>query len=277
MRQRRLLAELRRLRQESGETAEQVAESIGLSKSTVSRIENGQVTLKLPVLRALLAKYHANEELTSRLEALTREANLKGWWQVAGPTDSFKTLVGLEAEARWINYFATSIILGLFQTREYAEALLNAIFIDASPEDLQLKVDLRVKRQERLPELRVWMVLGEEALLRPIGGRQVMSDQIDHLIDRSNERNTVIQILPFEVGAHSGLGGGYEMIGLDSADPEAVYIEGARWDACIEDKNELDNFARAFEHLRAAALSPVDSRLRMQQIRETYRDGATNG
>jgi transcriptional regulator with XRE-family HTH domain len=116
VRRRRLLAELRRLRDASGKTIDQVAEDIGMSKSTLSRIENGLSGIKTPTLRALLVEYGVTGEHAAQLEQLAKEASRRGWWQVAGPTDNFKTIVGLEAEATWINYYGASFPIGHLET-----------------------------------------------------------------------------------------------------------------------------------------------------------------
>lgn len=271
VRHRRLTAELRRLREESRRTIDQVAQDIGISKSALSRIENGLVGIKLPVLRALLTEYSVTGEHAAALEQLCREAAQRGWWQVGETSDDFKTLLGLEAEATWINYFATSVITGLLQTEAYARALLTSILFDATEEELELAVRLRLKRQERLGEFRLWVIMAEEGLERPIGGSTVMAEQIDHLVETSRERSITIQIIGKEVGQHVGLGGGFEMIGLDSPEPEAVYVEGARWDACIEDRELLNIYSQAFERLRADALSIEESRTRMRTIAEGMR------
>jgi transcriptional regulator with XRE-family HTH domain len=270
VRRRRLTAELRRLRESQGKTIDDVAVAIGMSKTTLSRIENGQSGVKIPTLRALLAEYGVSDETAAHLEQLSKEASQRGWWQVAGPTDPFKTLVGLEAEAKWINYFSSTYIIGLLQTEAYARALLEAIEFDATEEEIELKVGLRLRRQERLSDLNLGVILSEEGLLRPVGGIPVMIAQIERLLEASNSRDIDIQVLATEAGAHVGLAGNFEIIGLDFTGPEAVYVEGARWDACIEDTRQLVTYTRSFEKLRALALGPGDSRARLHQIAKDY-------
>ena len=270
MRQRRLLAELRRLRDATGKTIDEIADNIGMSKSTLSRIENGLVGIKLPVLRALLAEYGVDAERRAQLEQLSREASQRGWWQVAGPTDPFKTLVGLEAEATWINYFGSTLIIGLLQTEAYARALLESVLFDSTEEEIEVAVQLRLRRQQRLGDLQLGVILSEEGLLRPIGGPAAMVEQIERLIETSTDRGIDLQILGREAGEHVGLAGGFQIIGLTAAAPEAVYVEGARWDACIEEPDQLLTYIRSFEKLRALALGPNDSRARLRQIAKDY-------
>jgi transcriptional regulator with XRE-family HTH domain len=252
-------------------TIDEVAQAIGLSKSALSRIENGIVGVKLPVLRALLSVYGVAGGQAERLEGLAREAGQRGWWQVGVgdiPTSDVKTLVGLEAEAAWINDFSCSVINGLLQTREYAKAVLGATLPDASQEDLELAIEFRIRRQERLGAFRFWAILAEEILTRPVGGSAVMRRQVDHLLAVSDQPRITMQVVGRECGEYIGLSGGFTIIGFDPPDPEVVYLEGYRWDACVEDVAQAELYKRSFEVLRAVALSPEASRARIRSLAE---------
>ena len=268
VRQRRLVAELRRLRDGSGRTIDEVAANIGLSRSTLSRIENGLVPIKLPVLRALIAEYGVTPSVAAHLEQLRGEAAQRGWWQRAGVSDPIRTTVGLEAEAAWIQYWSGTVIIGLLQTRAYARALLRAIRFTWPDEDVDQAVELRMRRQERLPDLRLSVILGEEVFARMIGGQGVMFEQVQHLIQAAGTSAVDLQIVATGQGEHVGLGGGFEIVGLDEERPEAVYLEGARFEALVDDPAELSLHTLTFDRLRAVALSPSDSLARLEQIAE---------
>jgi transcriptional regulator with XRE-family HTH domain len=269
VRQRRLVAELRRLREGSGKTIDDVAQEIGVSKSTLSRIENGQVTPKLPVLRALIAAYAVTEPAAARLEQLRQDAAKRGWWaSVTEPSEVFQTLIGLEAEALWVNVYSSVLIPGLLQTEAYARAILGAVRFDLSPDEVEQWVKIRLRRQERISHFRLSVIVGEEALDRAIGGREVMRAQIEHLLALSQERDIELQLVAKEYGEHVGLDGRFQIIGLEPSKPEAVYLEGARWETLVEEAGELVAFSQAFEKLRALALSPRDSAARLRDIQK---------
>jgi transcriptional regulator with XRE-family HTH domain len=257
MRRRRLTAELRRLREASGLTIDEVAARIGLSKSTISRIETGDVELKLPVLRSLMSQYGVADEQAALLEKLTREAAEKGWWHVAGGVrDATKELIGLESEASWVNDFSCSIITGLLQTPDYARAVVRKALPEAPERDWESAIEVRLRRQRRLGELRLWVIVTEEALLRPIGSREIMAEQLNHLVKMAAEPKTRIQVLPLGAGAHAALGGNFAVIGFEpTTDPEVVYVEGHRWDACIEETDQVEIYKRSFQELTADAVS----------------------
>jgi transcriptional regulator with XRE-family HTH domain len=278
VRRRRLTAELRQLREATGKTIDEVASNIGMSKSALSRIENGLVGVKIPVLRALMSEYSVTDDRALALESLAKQASQRGWWQVLGgsiPSDQYKTLVGLEAEAIWVNYYSPNIITGLLQTEEYARAVLEAVVPDATPEDLELAIQFRLKRQERLKEMRLWVILSEEGLMRTIGGPEIMVNQLKRLIAAGSGRDLTIQVIGRETGAHIGIDGGFTTIGFSSG-PQAgaVYVEGHRWDACIEESDQMVQYMRSFELLRAVALSPAESRVRLETILEGILDDA---
>lgn len=275
LRRRRLASSLRRLREESGLTAEEVADAVGLSKSAISRIENGQVTPRLLVVRALTTHYGVPADEAAVLEQLCRDAALKGWWQNVGdlPTvpDATKTRIGLEAEATEINEFSLTFITGLLQVPAYARAVLKAVYRDAKSDDIDQAVEVRLRRQDRLPSMRLWVILTEEALLRPIGGRAVMAEQVHRLIQASEEPKTTIQVLGRESGAHPGMAGGFTVMSFGASDPDVVYVEGNQWDACVEEDDMVAVYTRQFDTLRALALGPDDSRDLMGAIAKDYR------
>jgi transcriptional regulator with XRE-family HTH domain len=270
VRRRRLAAELRRLRGDAGITIDVVAERIGLSKSAVSRIENGLVGVKLPVLKALLSAYGVEGDQAAVLERLSREGSQRGWWQVdAGeiPSNDYQTLVGLEAEAAWINDYSTGIVSGLLQTEAYAAALLMAMYPEMTAEKLERAVEYRVKRQARLADVRLWVILAEEGLERPVGGPVVMREQVERLRLAADDPRISLQLIGKESGEHAGMAGNFTLIGLhDQSPPEAVYLEGTRWDACVEDPPQVAVYSRSFDNLRAAALGFQDSKTRLRRI-----------
>ncbi len=274
VRRRRLTAELRRLRDASDLTIDQVAADIGVSKSALSRIENGLVGVKLPVLRALFRVYGVTGQQAEMLERLSGEATQKGWWQHFGvdtvSLDSTQTLIGLEEEASSENDFSLTCLSGLLQTREYAMAIMRAT-VDASDEAVESAVEMRIRRQQRLGDIHLWSIIAEEALTRPIGGPEVMRAQIEHLIQIAGSRRVTLQVLAKEHREHPGMSGPFAILNLDSPlDLKAVYVEGNLWDACLEGPAEVAYYERAFEILRAMALGPQESVSRLQRISENF-------
>lgn len=263
--------ELRRLRERAGLTIDDVVGQVGISKSQLSRIETGKVTrIQVPVLRAILTQYAVSDERQAYLVQWAKEAANRGWWQSGSAavlqSDEWRTLVGLEQDANYINDLSTLVLSGLLQTREYAQALLRAVNRGVPATEVEKLVELRLRRQGRVGELDLWVILTEEVLLRPIGGIDVWSAQVKHLIELTEGPRTVLQVLPLTSGEHPGARGPYVILGFDpEADLQVVYVEGNRLEACIEDSQQVEIYKRDYERLRAQAMGPEDSVRLMKQ------------
>jgi transcriptional regulator with XRE-family HTH domain len=271
-RRRRLAMELRRLREEVGLTIESVAARMECSASKISRTENAQVAPTARDVRFLLGIYGVTDDKCEELVQVAREARQKAWWHpyndvARGP------YVGLEAAASTIQAYEALLIPGLMQTREYARAASRAARPDLAPEVIERKVDLRLARQKLLDEADppdVWLVLDEAALHRPVGGREVMRDQLQRLTEVADRTNVTVQILPYDAGEHAGMDGAFVILGFpDPEDPDVVYLDNATGGLYLETDEELRRYTLMFDHLRAAALKPDISMDRIvAQIKE---------
>lgn len=174
------------------------------------------------------------------------------------------TRVGLEIAAASIRQYAGLLVPGLLQVSDYAVAVLRAIRLDLKPqpEEIERRVELRMARQSILTQddpPAVWMVLDEAALRRPVGGRKVMRQQLQHLAEMGSVRNVTLQVLPYTAGEHPGLDGGFSIIGFpERADPDVVYIETTS-DLYLEEADAIDRYTLLFDHIRAVGLSPAES------------------
>ena len=270
VRRRRLGIELRRLREAADLTIDDVAKHLECSSSKVSRIETGKGVLRLRDVRDMLDLYGLTDgEQREFLLTLAREGQQKGWWTEYDPPSSFDVYIGLEAEAASFRQYSTHMVVGLLQTEDYARALLRAVRVSDSAENVERLLALRMRRQsilERvLQPLDLWVVVDEAALRRPIGGKAVMRAQLEHLIEMSELSNVTIQVLPFERGAHAGLDGSFTIIGFpDPTDTDVVYVESPAGNLYIEKSRDVHRVTVRFDHLRAAAL-PTDESIRFIQ------------
>jgi transcriptional regulator with XRE-family HTH domain len=263
LRRRRLGMELRRLRETARLTIEDVAKELECSDSKISRIETGQVSATPRDVRDMLEIYGVPEKERKELIQIAREARQKAWWHAY--TDlPLSAFVGLEAAASSMSIYAAQVLPGLFQTRDYARAVIKGIHHSLALDDIERRVELRMERQSLLegddpPKL--WVVVDEAAVRRQVGGSEVMRQQIERLIEMASFPNVTLQILPFVNGEHTGLDGAFMIVGFpEEADPNVVYIENtAAKDLYVEDKDVVREYDIMFDHLRAAALSPSDS------------------
>ncbi|MDR3082571.1 MAG: helix-turn-helix transcriptional regulator [Streptomyces sp.] len=275
VRRRRLGQELRRLRELKGMTAEEVAERLLVSQSKISRLENGRRSISQRDVRDLCGVYEVEDQrVVDSLMEMARDSRQQGWWHAFGDIP-YSVYIGLETDAESLRVYEPQIVTGLLQTRAYAEALIQGALPETSPADIDKRVEVRIRRQQRIAAennpLRLWVVLDEAALRRVVGNREVMREQLDHLADMSRLPHVTVQVLPFDVGAHPGLNGQYAILEFaDAADSSVVYLEGVTSDLYLEKAHDVQKYAVMYEHLRAQALNVEDSRQRIIAMAKEY-------
>jgi transcriptional regulator with XRE-family HTH domain len=267
VRRRRLAAALRRLRQASKLTIEQVAESLEWSPGKVSKIENARVSVLPRDVRRLLDTYGVSEgQERELLLSLARESRERGWWQQYGETvpEWFATYVGLEAEASAISTYQAESVPGLLQTQGYAAALHRAALMNATEEEIERHVAVRMERQARLKQPdapQLWVVLNEAVIRRRIGERAIMHEQLVKLAEVASAPNITLQVLPFSAGAHASMDSAFSILSFDPpSDGEIVYFEHPTCSLYLEKPDEVARYRLVYEHLRAASLSLDESR-----------------
>ncbi|MFJ8363184.1 helix-turn-helix domain-containing protein [Streptomyces sp. NPDC093984] len=275
VRRRRLGQELRRLRELKGMTAEEVAERLLVSQSKISRLENGRRSISPRDVRDLCGVYEVEDQrVVESLMEMARDSRQQGWWHAFGDIP-YSVYIGLETDAESLRVYEPQIITGLLQTRAYAEALIQGALPETSPADIEKRVQVRMRRQERISAennpLRLWVVLDEAALRRQVGDNLVMREQLEHLAEMSRLPHVTVQVLPFEVGAHPGLNGQYAILEFaDAADSSVVYLEGVTSDLYLEKAQDVQKYAVMYEHLRAQALNVEQSRKFIEDAAKSY-------
>jgi len=264
VRRRRLASELRRLREAAELTCEDVAARLECSASKISRIETGRVLASPRDVRDLLAIYDAPDEQRESLIQLARDARQKGWWHDYRDSvqPHWATYLGMEGMASELRQHSVIRIPALLQTEDYARAVITSGRMGRSEPGADRAVELLMERQRQasVTPPKVWAVLDEAALRRQVGGREIMRQQIEHLMEASSKPGMLLQFIPNASGAHPAMDLPFViMTYADPADPEIVcvgYATGMLW---IEDTAEVDQYTKLFHHLQAAALSPGDS------------------
>jgi transcriptional regulator with XRE-family HTH domain len=271
LRRRELAARLRELRLVAGMTADEVAEKMLVSPAKISRIETGVRGVSLRDVRDLCEIYGVDPVDASRLATLVRESKQPSWWQSYDLP--YATFVGLEAAATSILDYESGLVPALLQTEDYARAAVEGILYDAGDELVDQRVTARLTRQEVLyqptpPHL--WAVLDESALRRVVGGPDIMRVQLEVLIDRAALPNVTLQVISFETGAHPGMDSTFTLLELPGGVSDIVYIEGLVGNLYQESPTDLTRYRRAFDQLRAIALSPRDSLARIAVMAKTH-------
>jgi hypothetical protein len=259
-------SQLRRFREAAGITPDAAGWHIRSSRSKISRMENGRVGFKDRDVRDLLMLYGVTDsQVTSAMLALAGQAQTQEWWAQFGDIlpSWFEPYLGLEASASRIRSFDLQFVHGLFQTGAYARAVTTIGRRGVSPDELDRRVAVRMKRQELLTAAkppRVWSVVDEAALRRPVGGVTVMRAQLRWLAEVAELPNVTLQVVPFAAGGHDAAGGSFTILRFtEPAVPDVVYIEQLTGAIYLEKPAATDHYLDIMNRLSATSLSPAQT------------------
>jgi transcriptional regulator with XRE-family HTH domain len=268
-------AQLRRLRTEMGLTREEAGEAIRASEWKIHRLENGQVGFKERDIIDLLRLYGVTDPTeVAELVALAREANSPGWWQHYGDVlpPWFRTYVDLESVATLIRTYEGQFIPGLLQTDDYMRAVVQGAHLDESSEEAGRRVRLRMARQTLLTREqppRLWAVVDEAAMRRPVGGREVMRGQLERLIEAAKLPNVTLQVLAFDAGAHPAMVGSFSVLRFPEEElPDVVYLEHLTSALYLNKPEEVDQYLHIMESICVRAAPPDQTVALLHQIME---------
>jgi transcriptional regulator with XRE-family HTH domain len=260
-------AQLRRLREAKGITRDDAGYLIRSSDSKISRMELGRVGFKERDVADLLTLYGITDDHERQaLLGLARQANTPGWWHHYGDLlpGWFQAYIGLEEAATLIRTYEVQFVPGLLQTEDYAHAVITQGNPGAPAEEVQRRVGLRRRRQQLLTrsgpdasQPRLWVVVDEAALRRPIGGRQVLRGQLERLIEASELANVTLQVLQFRVGGHAAEAGAFTILRFAEPDlPDVVYVEQLTSALYLDKLDDVDAYAAVMNRLDVESAPP---------------------
>lgn len=266
-------SQLRALREAAGISPDAAGYEIRASRSKISRVEHGRVGFKERDVADLLTLYGITDERQrAHLLTLAQHANSRGWWARYDDVmpDWFVTYVGLEQATSLIRTYELQFVPGLFQTPDYARAVTVLGHRAAPQEEIERRVSLRLKRQEILTVTdppRVWAVIDESALRRPLGGQEVMREQLRHLVEVAELPHVTLQVMSFNRGGHSAAGGSFSILRFAQPDlPDIVYLEQLTGALYLDKIDEVDHYREVMNSLSAEAETPADSERELKKI-----------
>jgi transcriptional regulator with XRE-family HTH domain len=278
VRRRQLMAELKRLREAAGLSQEAVAEQLDWHPTKLMRIETGRTSPHPNDVRLMAEVYGMTDrEQVAAFVKLARDARQKGWWYSYRDVllNRYDFFIGLESEAVSVRAFALAVLPGLLQTEDYARAVIRGGPQELGRDEIEGRVEVRMKRQDVLarderPQL--WAILDESVIRRVVGSPAVMRAQLQRLITDGEQGRTTIQVVPYRADPHPGLAGPFIILGFEEpAEPDIVYLETVGGNLYVDKPEEARLFATAFDHLRAVALSPGDTRAMLRAAAEALK------
>ncbi|MEU5636937.1 helix-turn-helix domain-containing protein [Streptomyces rishiriensis] len=266
---------LQERRQNAGASLEDAARALRVKPLTIRRLEKAEVGLKPLYVEILLDTYGAGRQEIEEFVALAERANEPGWWHPYRDVlpSWFSGYVSLETGARTLRTYEPHYVTGLLQTPRYARAVLGGGFPSDRDEDLQRRVDLRLRRQsllDRADAPTLWTVLEETVLHRMVGGPEVMREQIDRLLEVSELEHVSVDIVPFTAGAHVGACAPFTYFRFAEPElPDIVYTEILSGAVYLDQRSDVAAHLEA--HNRMSLLtSDTDSRALLNRMRKEY-------
>ncbi len=258
VRGKRLLRELRRLRDERRMSPEDVAGQLGWHKTKLYRIERGESRLILDDLDELLELYGVCSPERESLFQLGKDAWKRGWWLAYRDLYQGESFFVMENDAAKISVYAPNLLPGLLQTEDYARASIQAMHATGDVGEMARQLSVRIERQGILarkspPE--VLAVLDEVVLRRTVLDKEVHRDQLNRLIELDQSPNITIQVVPFSKGVYTGQSGQFTIFEFpDPEDAPVAYQEGLFGDVYVEDANDVARYTLAAARFREMAL-----------------------
>jgi transcriptional regulator with XRE-family HTH domain len=250
--------QLRQLRDARGISAAEAAKAIRATPSKISRIELGRSAIREIDVLDLLSLYGVDPAEREQFVRLAEQAGRRRWWHqyhdILPPW--FQTYIGMEQSAMLIRSYEPLFVPGLLQTPEYAAAVLALGDIPRS--EAERHVILRKERQRRFAagQLRLWMIIDESALRRPVGSVDILRDQLNYLISLSATQNLTLQVTPMGAGGHAAPSA-FTILRFNERElPDVVYVEQLTGAIYVEKQEDIDHYLKAMERLSITSAKP---------------------
>lgn len=266
-------ARLRRLREAAEISRAEAGFAIRSSESKISRLELGRVGFKTRDVTDLLTMYGVTDpaKRDAFVEMVAR-SNEPGWWHRYTDlvADWFHDYLGLEESASRIQTWEQQFVPGLLQTEDYAKALVMHGWSPLASQSVQRQVTVRMRRQALLSRPnppKVWAVIDESVLHRPIGGRRVLVSQIDHLLELSKRPNIILQVVPYRFSGCAAEGSFTRLRFAEPELPDVVYLEHLHGALYLDKRSDTELYGRVFDRLTVDAYTPDLTRPVLAKVR----------
>ncbi|MGW7358552.1 helix-turn-helix domain-containing protein [Streptomyces sp. NPDC054802] len=266
---------LQDLRERAGMKREEAAQVLRVAPGTIRRMETAEVALKIPYVQLLLGAYGIGNEEARGFVELAEEANKPGWWQRFHDVlpHWFSMYVSLEGAASLIRAYEPQFVPGLLQTEDYARAImLGGAIGHTEPEDVERHVALRMQRQSLLtrPDApRLWAVMDETVLRRPVGAPGVLKGQVEKLLEAARLPNVTLQLAEFSSGHHPGTYGPFVLFRFAVPElPDMVYSEYLTGAVYLDARPEVATHLEVMDRMAAQAASAQRTREILDDLRK---------
>lgn len=263
-RSRPLAIELRKLRIAAGLTLTQVAQAVGMSETKIGRQEKAKIGIYLHDLDKLLDLYQVSDQRRVEIIRMAHDIQDHGWLYIHSgkklPED-WKTWIDFETKASAICNYQTLLIPGLLQTPEYARAIIRATSSDLSEAEMHSLVNSRMALQTLLSTTKpvdFHAIIEERTLSRQFGDPKALTRQLHHLLDAATQPNITIQVIPDNIGLHSGFNGPFVVLKYDH-EPSLVWLENRISSLILDEEEQIQVYMKIWGELQKLAYNAEKS------------------
>lgn len=255
-------AELRHQREAAGLTQEELGRPLFVSGSFIGQLEAGTRRMQREYAVKIDEILKTDGYFTRNCEAATKSKY----------PDHFAEAAEAEAIATAIKEYAPQLIPGLLQTKAYAWAVCRAYQPTATEDVIDELVEARLERTHLLDDPTtplLWAVLDEAVLRRKVGGPAVMAEALRHVAALARKHRIIVQVLPFEAGAHATLNGALKLMAFADA-PSLAYLEVLGTGQLEDHPATVARYELSYDLVGATALSPQQSLALIESVAEDY-------
>ncbi|MGW0991757.1 helix-turn-helix domain-containing protein [Streptomyces sp. NPDC002523] len=261
--------ELRWKREAAGMSLEAFLEGSFYGKTYLSDIEHGERRMPLDLARHADRVLNTDGFFERHCEDVRKARR--------GPHAAyFEKILEAEKHALTIEEWSPALFPGLLQTPAYARAVILAGLPLSPDAKVEEKVSGRMARADLFeadhskPEY--WVILHESLLTAPLLADQDMAEQLEHVAELSDRRRITPQIVPRNRGAYPLMAASIMSMTFGEA-PPLIYMEASYSGVTVDDPALVREYRKAYDRLRAVALSPDTSLAMIKAAAKDYRDG----
>lgn len=264
-RQKRLGAELRKMRLAADATTEYAAGLLGIDRTRLSNMESGIRPFSPERIRTLACNYACTDESYVAALVVMATGKERGWWERHRGTlpSGLLDIAELEWHAARVRTAQVMHAPGLLQTEEYARAVFAAVLPPLSRLEIELRVAHRMERQqifERPDPLPYVAYVHEVALRMPYGGTAATQDQLKHLAAQSEREGIEVRVIPKSKGDFPGAGHALLYADGSVSQLDTVQLDSAHGPEFTHAEAQLTKYRAHLDWMDAAAMSPEASR-----------------
>ncbi|MFI1728854.1 helix-turn-helix domain-containing protein [Streptomyces acidicola] len=271
VRQERLGAELRKLRERAGLSGREAARALGIAETKLSSTEMGRVGVSADRVRHWASQYACDDAaLVDALVAMATERG-RGWWEEyrGRVPNGYLDLAELEDRSADLRTFESVHIPGLLQTEDQVRAIFSGSVPRLAEEALETRVQFRLRRQEALAGLRYEALIHEAALRIRVANRKVAMAQLLWLLERSELPNVTIRVVPFDVDGFAGIVDPVTYADGPVPRLDTVVVDNQHGSAFLDAEAQLARYREVLRTVEAVALGAVESREFIHQIAQS--------